>query len=182
MHKVIITGGPHTGKTTLLDALKIKHPNYIYIPEPATLVIEAEYEKEKSEKDYVGTFPWNNYAEFGPKVITKSLVLEKAVESETGLIVLDRSLIDTIAYARLNDCKHLLPDLYHKIQSAGYQKAFLCDFVGSYQSNHIRTESFEEAQKTQQAIRRAYEKSGVPIINLPAVSVEERIFIFEQNN
>ena len=73
MEKIVITGAPNTGKTTLLGALKYRYPDYIYIPEAAMLVIEDEYQKEKSEDDYVGTFPWNNYAGFGPKVIAKSI-------------------------------------------------------------------------------------------------------------
>ena len=95
------------------------------------LVIEDEYQKEKSEDDYVGTFPWNNYAGFGPKVIAKSIQSEKELSSATGLAVLDRSLIDAVAYARIKDCKHLLPDLYDQIKTAQYRKAFFCEFVGS---------------------------------------------------
>ena len=180
MKKIIITGGPHTGKTTLILALQEKYPDFIYITEPATLVIEAEHKREESEEGYVGTFPWNNYEKFGPNVIAKSLELEKNIQSKTGLIILDRSLIDTIAYARLNNCEHLLPDLYKYIGDAKYWKAFLCDFVGSYQSNQVRSESFEEAQVTQQAIKLAYEESSISIVQMPAVSVKERIKIFEQ--
>ena len=180
MEKIIITGAPHTGKTTLLDALKAKHPDYIYIPEPATQVIEAEYQQEKAQDGYVGTFPWNNYAGFGPKVIAKSIELEKELLPTSGLAVLDRSLIDTIAYARMNDCEYLLPGLHDKIKAAHYTKAFFCDFVGSYQSDHIRSESFEEAQMTQQALRSAYEESDVQVIEMPAIPVEERILFFEK--
>lgn len=179
MNKVIITGGPHTGKTTLLYALKAKHSDYVYIAEPATLVIEAEHQREKSEAGYVGTFPWNNYAVFGPKVIAKSLELDQ-LTSDSDLIVLDRSLIDTVAYARLNNCEHLLPNLYKHIESAKYSKAFLCDFVGSYQSNHIRSESFEEAQITQGAIKKAYGESSIQVVSMPAIPVEERIALFER--
>jgi len=180
MEKIIITGAPHTGKTTLLDALKSRHQNYSYVPESATLVIEAEHQKEKLENGYTGTFPWNNYSAFGPKVIAKSIELEKELRSSSELAILDRSLIDTIAYARLNDCEHLLPELYPHIEAAHYQKAFFCDFVGTYQSDHIRSESFEEAQITQQALKTAYDEADIQVIEMPAVSVEERIQILEK--
>lgn len=179
MQKLVITGGPHTGKTTLLDALKSKYPDYVYVAEPATLVIEAEYQREKSEDGYIGTFPWNNYKEFGPKVIAKSMDLEKGLTAKSEVAILDRSLIDTVAYARLNNCEYLLPDLYKKIEAANYRKAFFCDFVGSYQSDSVRSESFEEAQTTQESLRAAYEETGIEIIEVPSVSVEERIRIFE---
>jgi len=179
MKKIIITGGPHTGKTTLLDALKAKHPQHCYVPEPATIVIEAEQHRENTEEGYVGTFPWNNYPAFGLKVIQQSLDLEKDLDSKSGLVILDRSLIDTVAYARMNDCEHLLPDLYKKIEAAQYQKAFFCDFVGSYQSNNVRSESFEEAQATQQALRIAYQEPNIQVIDMPAVSIDERIQILE---
>lgn len=178
MKKVIITGGPHTGKTTLLGMLRAKYPENTYVPEPATLVIEAEHQREKSENSYIGTFPWNNYAAFGPKVIAKSLELENDLPALSGLIILDRSLIDTIAYARLNNCEHLLPELYTHIQAAQYEKTFFCDFVGSYQSNHIRSESPEEAQLVQRELKAAYTESGMEVIDMPAIPTEERILIF----
>ncbi len=180
MVKIIITGAPHTGKTTLLGVLKSRHPDYIYIPEAATLVIENEYRQEKSQEGYVGTFPWNNYAAFGPKVIAKAIELEKDLPSEPGLAILDRSLIDTIAYAKMNDCEHLLSDLHNQIKAAHYRKAFFCDFVGTYQSDHIRSESFEEAQMTQHALQTAYEECDIEVIEMPAIPVEERILLLEK--
>ncbi len=180
MKKIIITGGPHTGKTTLLNTLKAKHQNCTYIAEAATLVIEAEHQRVQSEDGYIGTFPWNNYSAFGPKVIAKSLELEGGLNSKSSLVILDRSLIDTIAYARLNHCEHLLDGLYDEIKKAQYHKAFFCDFVGSYESNHIRSESFEEAQMTQKALKTAYLESGIQVIDMPAVPVEERILILEE--
>ncbi len=178
MRKVIITGGPNTGKTDLLYAIRKKQPEYTFVAEPATIIIEAEHEKERSRQGYVGIFPWNNYAAFGPKVIAKSLELEGNVESDSDLVVLDRSLIDTVAYARLNDCNQLLPELYEHINAANYQKAFLCDFVGKYTRNRIRTESFAEAQIIQQELQVAYKESGIDVVQMPSVSIEERIQIF----
>ena len=181
MYKAIISGGPHTGKTTLLNELKKHHPHLHYVPEPATLVIEEERLREKDDLSYAGTFPWNNYPEFGPKVIKKSLDLEAMIPGNAGIVLLDRSLIDTVAYARLNNCEHLLPDLYAYIKSANYSKVFLCDFVGDYQSNNIRAESFQEAQALQNALALAYRESGLPIVKLPSASVNERMQIMKEN-
>lgn len=124
-------------------------------------------------------FPWNNYTGFAPNVIAKSLELEGMVISDSGLIVLDRSLIDTVAYARLNDCEYLLPELYVHIKNAGYGQAFFCDFVGSYKNDQVRMESFKEARETQEALSVAYNESGIEIINMPVASIEERVKIFE---
>lgn len=181
MRKVVISGGPHTGKTTLIERLRDKHPELVYIPEPATLVIHSERLKENKNQDYQGTFPWNNYSKFGPKVISKSLELEAEILTSTDLVVLDRSLIDTVAYARLNNCERLLSDLYRHIRDANYQRVFLCDFVGEYQKSNIRSESSEEARITHHAIRKAYEESEIYIVELPSVPVDERIKIFEES-
>ena len=39
MKKLVISGGPHTGKTTLHEELRSVYPAFHYVPEPATTVL-----------------------------------------------------------------------------------------------------------------------------------------------
>ncbi len=177
MRKIPITGGPHTGKSTLLEALRSSDLEAEYVAEPATEVIREERQRELHEEGYEGKFPWNNYAAFGKLVTAKSLMLESAIPEGTELAILDRSIIDTIGYARLNRCEFLIPKLVPLIGAARYSSAIVCDFVGEYSSSYERSETQEEAQATHIQIVRAYEESGLTIIHLPPVSVEERVSI-----
>lgn len=180
MKKLIISGGPHSGKTTLLEALKAKFENVYFVPEPATEVINSEYQKERDLKNHIGKFPWNNYPDFGRLVIEKSLELEAEIPSDTDLAVLDRSLIDTIAYAKLNACEFLLPVLEEEIAKANYQAVFFCEMVGDYQQTEHRSETHEEALATHNMLKKTYQTQALDFIDLPAVSVEERMAVFAE--
>lgn len=175
MRKIIISGGPHTGKTTLLNKLKERHPYIHYVSESATNVIEKEKRKELEDSNYVGKFPWNNYPEFGKLVIQESLILESEIPQETKIVILDRSLIDTLAYARLENCDFLIPSVKSLIESANYDTVLFCDFVGEYSATDIRHEDEEKARKTHNYLLRAYDESDLKLVHIPSVSVEDRV-------
>jgi predicted ATPase len=49
MRKLVISGGPHTGKTTLLESLRAEMPDGIhFIPEPASVLIRGELTRQES--------------------------------------------------------------------------------------------------------------------------------------
>ncbi|NTU46380.1 ATP-binding protein [Candidatus Roizmanbacteria bacterium] len=174
MIKIILTGGPHAGKTTLLGELKNKHPEYWYVPEPATIVIQNEQNKETEKPGYTGKFPWNNYAEFGKLVIAESLKLEATIPPEKEVVILDRSLVDTIGYARLNNCEFLLNDLISHAEQAHYSLAFFCRPVGLYAVSHVRKETEVQASQTEQFLKKAYEDMQITTIEIPAYGIQER--------
>jgi predicted ATPase len=175
MTKAIITGGPGTGKTTLLDGLKCNVSHIYFIEEPATLVINSEREKEIALEGYIGKFPWNNYAEFGPLVIEQSLKLESQIPANKEISIQDRSLIDTVAYARINKCDNLLSRLYELIPQAGYDRVFICEPLESYEQTANRAETREEALNTHEKICQAYKEAHLNVNYLPPVDVEARI-------
>lgn len=177
MRKIILSGGPHTGKTTLLDRLKEDFPNIHYTPEPATNVIEVEKQKEQEQKGYVGKFPWNNYAEFGLLVMAESVKLENEISTNVKTVILDRSLIDTVGYLRLEQCLHLVPEIKSLIREANYDIVLFCDFVGEYTANHIRHEDECKARLTHDFLLNAYKESGLELIHVPPISVDERVKI-----
>jgi predicted ATPase len=162
--KVIITGGPHTGKTSLFNAIKGQHPDLGFVPEPAESVLTA-----------TGDFTLlNDPLRFCTSCIRFSAFAEKVSEGK-GVTVQDRSLIDTIAYARRDGCEELLPELRSLIAAARYSLALECAFVGDYAKTEIRTEDQETAAATHALIMQAYHELGIPVRKLPAVSVPERV-------
>jgi predicted ATPase len=175
MHKVAISGGPHTGKTTLLSALHEALPTAFYVDEPATNVISTERQLEAINVGHVGRFPWNNYAEFGELVVAESLRLEAAIPDDVQVAILDRCLIDTVAYARLNNCDFLVPKVKQLIKTARYTTALFCDFVGEYTTSTVRSETLEEARKTHDYLLEAYEEADITIVRIPPVNVAERL-------
>jgi len=175
MIKVIISGGPCTGKTTLIEGLRDDLSSVHFIEEPATLVIESEKEKEKLIEGYTGKFPWNNYRGFGPLVIQKSVELENPTYKNKKISIQDRSLIDTIAYARLNNCQHLIPIVHELIEQAGYNTAFICEPLNFYNQTENRAETKDGALNTHKEICRAYQESRLKVHYLPQVDLESRL-------
>lgn len=176
MRKIILSGGPHTGKTTLMNGLR-QHlsGNVHFVPEPAEILIKEELSKETREPGYRGVFPTTRYAEFVDMVVAKSVELEEAIPDNASIAVLDRSLIDNIGYARLNGQEHLVPNLQRLVTAARYSTALLCDFVGKYTQTAVRPESWEFAQAIHGHLLRAYDESGIEVVHLPAVGVDDRL-------
>jgi predicted ATPase len=180
MYKIPISGGPGTGKTTLFKALRAEFPDAYFVPEPATEVIEHEQGLHANDDSYVPNVPWLDYTKFGPAVADKSDELEAQIPPATKLVFQDRSLIDTIGYARLNDFDSFVPEVQRRVASAHYTLALFCEPVGKYATTHVRRETSDEAVQTHAFLRDAYNESGLQVIELPAVSVVIRLAIVHE--
>lgn len=178
MRKFVIGGGPHTGKTTLLEALRPEMPAGTYfIPEPAGIIVRAELARQAIDNSYGPIMPYNDYPTLLSRAIAKSLELENAIPSETNDVVLDRSLIDNIGYARYHGYDSFVPDIKSYIQTAGYTAIFLCDFVGTYDQT-LRMGDENYAHKAHSRLTTAYQETGLPVVQVPAMSVSQRVDLF----
>lgn len=177
MRKILISGGPHSGKTTLLEALGTEFEGAYFVAEPAERVITRELARQAEDPTYTPNVPWLDYSKFGPEVADESVILEADIPEDADLVFQDRSLIDTIAYCRLNNFESFIPEVERRIQPAGYSLALFCEPVGIYTATDVRRETAEEAQRTHDFLADAYDNSGVTVIHLPAVPVPDRIGI-----
>jgi predicted ATPase len=181
MHKIIIAGGPHSGKTTTFNALRgIYHPPEAhFVAEPADRVIARELAQVDIEPKYDPIVPLRHYPRFVPLVLAESVTLESQIPPETRLAFHDRSIIDNFGYGTLNDYTDEFERIERFVGGAHYSLVFFCARLGSYAATEIRHETEEQAQLTHEHIRAAYDLSGLPIIELPPVSVNERITMIQ---
>lgn len=178
MQKFIIGGGPHTGKTTLLEALRTQMPDDThFIGEPANFIIRDELAKQEADPTYTALLPKHDYARFLKRVIAKSLELEGNIPTNTTITLQDRSLIDNVGYARYHEREDLIPSILPHVKAAGYTAILLCDFVGTYDQTKFRMGDEAYAHQMHDLLSVAYEQSGVPVINLPAVTTSRRVGI-----
>jgi len=175
MLKIPISGGPHTGKSTLAEALRSEFADAYFVPEPAETVITRELAKQALNPDYIPVAPWIDYSIFGPVVADESIVLEADIPADAHLVFQDRSLIDTVAYCRLNGLESFVPEVQRRIKLANYTFALFCEPVGTYTTTDIRHETADEAKRTHDFLARAYDESGIQVVHLPAVTISERI-------
>ena len=177
MLKIPISGGPHTGKTTLLEALRAEFPDAHFVPEPAERVIARELGKEQDDPEYTAIVPMRDYRKFAPLVVEESVALEDEIPEGVDVVFQDRSLIDNVGYGKLNDFTDFLPEVHRKIVVARYSFSLFCAPVGEYAKSAIRHETAEEAVETHRHLMDAYSQSGIEVVHLPAVAVEQRLEI-----
>ncbi|MDP2909002.1 MAG: AAA family ATPase [Nanoarchaeota archaeon] len=174
MKKYILTGGPCTGKTTLLE--KIAKEGFNTIDEVAREIILEEENKEKSTLGYKGILPWNSIEKFHDLVIHRQLDEEKRVYTSAFL---DRSLVDNVAYMSLGKVRND-GHIYQCIEQAGYGKVFFLEQLPHYAKDEARKESPEEAKKIHRRLYEVYHDLGFEMINVPPIGVEQRAkFILE---
>ncbi len=160
----VITGGPNSGKTTILDYLS--RLGYYTIPEYARLLIEKEMEKGKKLEEIR-----NDEIKFQNKVLNGKLQLEKKAP-KNKIVFLDRGIPDSIAYYRFLKGK-FSKEVWEKCKNR-YRKIFLLDML-PYKNDYARNESKKDAQKIHRLIKQTYEELGYKVIRIPIMSVEDRV-------
>jgi len=162
--RYVITGGPCTGKTTLLEGLARK--GTLNLPESARQIIA-----EEQNKPY-GVLPWTDLERFQYEVIKRQQQNEKRTKS--GIYFLDRGLVDCLAYIE-KDGIQPSNKMYSQIKSASYDKVFLLDQLDVYENDSGRKEDRFEAGKIHGHIEAAYKFLGYDIIRVPNMGKKERL-------
>jgi len=162
----VITGGPASGKTTLLDALRKK--GHKCFDEVARIIIEEELAKKS---DLV---PWIRLAEFN------SIVLERQVkqylDAGEGIHFFDRGIPDNIGY-HINGNLPIRPELHLATKNHRYNKKvfFLEPWEDIYKNDAVRKEPFAIAVKLSEYIKKAYLDLGYAVIVVPNAPVVKRV-------
>jgi predicted ATPase/adenylate cyclase class IV len=167
MAKDIITGGPSTGKTTLLSTLYNLHGKH-HVPESARARMEYEQEQERTTPGYVGILPQNDLARFEKVLMWDQLRAEHEADQTHGKdYFLDRGLPDILAYCELFNAP--VPEgLYKHIAEADYGKVYLVEPIpGGYRKDAQRTEDEALGKKIHEALYRTYDRLGFDIIRVP---------------
>ncbi len=168
--KIVITGGPCTGKTTTLQAIEKK--GYPIVPEASTILIDQQIKSKGN------VLPWIDLYQFNVKVTELQLELE-ALNKNKGLVFLDRSLIDNLAYCKNGDIKPP-QNLLEAVKKTKYDRIFFLEQLEKWEETDVRRDK-DQADKIHQAILQAYRTEGYEPIVVPPFSVEERIeFILEK--
>ena len=171
---VVLIGGPSSGKTTLIDALK--ENGHTCYPEVSREVI-----REAQEQGIEQLFLEN-------PLLFSELLLEgrkkqflDAHQEPHNIVFLDRGIPDVLAYM------HYIGDSYPSFFDAAckehiYSKIFILPpWEDIYVSDQERYENFEQAQLIHDHLVETYEKYGYELIEVPKDTVDKRIlFILDK--
>jgi predicted ATPase len=165
--KIVLIGGPGTGKTTVLNALKEK--GFCCFNEVSRAVtLKAQ---EKGIEQLFLTEP----------LLFSKMLLEgreeqylEANNSNENIIFFDRGIPDVYAY--LNYFNTTYPDVF--IEKSKVYKYDIIFHFSPWQEIHItdneRYETFEESTKIDKFLVDAYSNLGYKIITVPFGTVDER--------
>lgn len=157
--KYVFTGGPCTGKTTLLNALS---GNYQVLPEAARQIIEEEQTKTN------GTLPWTDFDGFEKLVYERQITQENSVRNYQGTVLLDRGTSDITGYYKANNLK--TPSWLEKsLKETRYNAVFILDRLPEsyFKNDSARKETPEEAAHIHNSIIAAYKQAGYEPIMVP---------------
>lgn len=182
MHKIIISGGPSTGKSTTFEMLKEEFPEAHFIPEAAEIVIKRELEKGANNPDYKPIMPTENYLPFAKLNLAQHIDHINSIpnDDEYELCFFDRSILDDKAFAAYNRYEKYVPELEARFKSIGFSVVFFCDSLSIFEQTEIRRESPEAGLEIHEGLREVYAEANLPMITLPPVSKEKRIEIIRR--
>ncbi len=165
--KIVITGGPGTGKSSIIHKLEAKGEKCLHeISRQVTL----EAQKEGIDQLFLEK----------PLLFSEMLLegrlkqYHQAKDFESDHIFIDRGLPDVVAYMDYFDTNY--PRVFHETcENHRYELIFILPpWREIYTSDNERYESYEEALKISSYLYSTYRRYGYDPIEVPKLSVEER--------
>ena len=162
----VITGAPSSGKTTLINQLA--EQGYAIAPEVARDYIEGLL-----ANNYTLEMIQQNNRQLQRGILALALKRERHLQTQDP-IFFDRGTADSLGY--FNYYQFEAQHMKQACQHLRYKKIFYCHPL-PLEADQIRVENNPMAQQIGKLIYQAYLNLGYQLIELPAVSVNERIKI-----
>jgi len=164
----IITGGPGSGKSTVVDALAER--GIFTMPEAGRAIIRDQVT--------IGgkALPWSDRGAFAELMLSWEMRSYRMALSVKPPVVFDRGVPDVLGYLRLSGLS-IPAHLERAAQMLRYnRRVFIAPpWREIFQMDAERKQSFEEAQATYEAMVETYSGLGYNLIPLPVDSVQERV-------
>ncbi len=167
----IISGGPGTGKTSVIKELKKK--GFRVLDEAARKI---------ALKD--SRFISKNIKEINPVKFQKA-IFELQRKSylrikPSKLIFSDRGFGDTLAYYKINNLR-IPKEKFDYAKKFRFNKIFILNPLSFYVTDELRTESKKEQRIIQKEIINMYKKLDYKPIKVPSNSIKERVDFILKN-
>lgn len=170
----VITGGPGSGKTTLIDALASEGVRHM--PEAGRAIIQDQV-------DIGGTaLPWADRKAFATLMLAWEMRSYREALTASGPVIFDRGIPDVIGYLRLCGLPVPATALRAAEQRRYASKVFIAPpWTAIFGQDAERKQTLAEAEATFHAMVDAYSGLGYELVELPLVPVTERAkFVREQ--
>jgi predicted ATPase len=158
--RVVITGGPSVGKTTIITGLA--QLGFTVVEEFATKIIKEGV-----------LLPWVDRVAFQTEVLRQQLFAEESLKLTEEIVFLDRGLFDGEAYY-IKD-KLPIPEIFSTLDASQYTVAFLIEQLDTFDQNEVRREDIEFTNEITTILEECYKSRGVEVIRVPAMPPEPRV-------
>jgi predicted ATPase len=169
--RIVITGGPGFGKTSIIKELQKKYP----------VVGESSRDLINELKNKEGIDPRKNRERF-QLLVTKKRI-QDYINNNQEIIFFDRGVNDEIAYYLFYNIKPT-KECINFCKKNKYDYVFIVpEWKEIHEHDDLRKESFEEAVKLHNLIINAYKDFGHNIIEIPKLSIKDRSnFVIQKIN
>ncbi len=177
--KIVITGGPSTGKTSVINALEKKGHSCLH----EVIRSFTSIEQEKNDLKDFKTNPIVSVEDpmaFNQKVLDARLMqYQTALNSNKALVFFDRGVHDVLAYMYCFDQEYSQDFIAHA-EDTKYDAVFIMPpWTDIFISDSERFETYEEGLKVHNSLVHTYEKFGYEVILVPKESVKNRVAFLE---
>lgn len=166
-HMFVVTGGPGSGKTSLIDALTRR--GFRSMPEAGRAIIQDQVQ-------IGGTFlPWADRTMYAELMLSWELRSWHEAQAIDGAVLMDRGIADVVGYLML--CGLPVPAHIEKAAKLyTYNKqVFLAPYWEAiFTQDAERKQDREEAEATGKIMAETYARFGYQLIELPMTGIEER--------
>ena len=164
--KYLLTGGPSSGKTSILLELELRGEKVI----------------RECAEDYIRVMqakgvmkPWENL-DFQDNLLKIQIRRENNYNEIPGRVFVDGGILDFYAYhefdGREMDTK-MKQDIQNHINQNPYEKTFFIDNFGICKKTDVRRENFDEGLELERLLLKYYGESNV--IHIPKGDLDERV-------
>jgi len=164
--KYILTGGPGTGKTSIIHELKSR--GFYCVNEGSREIIA------KQIKNRGNVLPWKNQVSFENQVANIRTKKYLSVP-KNHICFFDRSIIDCIAYLKLNNIEPTY-EIIKNINTCSFNQIVFYTPIWDkiYITDNERKEKIEEAKKIEAVIIDTYKSRGYKLVRIPKGRIKER--------
>jgi predicted ATPase len=164
----VLTGGPCSGKSTLIAALR--DAGFQAMPEAGRAIIQQQVAIDGP------ALPWKDPALFAELGLSWEMRSYREALQLRGPVFFDHSLAGSAGYFRLMG----LPVPEHVLAAASthrYHRRVLLapPWAEIYENDAERKQTWEEAVATYERVVATYAENGYELVELAKVSVEERV-------
>lgn len=164
----VLTGGPGSGKSTLIDALH--KAGFARSIEAGRAIIQDQMA--------IGghALPWADRTQFAELMLSWELRSYHMAENSTAAVFFDRGIPDVVGYLRLSNLP--VPDHIHKaaeIFRYNHRVFIAPPWPEIFQTDRERKQDFDEAIRTYDAMVSTYRDYDYDLVELPRASVGERL-------